>query len=154
MKSVERTIAGLLKLGPSSLAWQLGTDAESVTVRVAEVELADVPRLVRRWMGNRHPVRKGQRVGRVHIGRRRQEPAHPHAAGVVVSRVPRQRTAARTLRPQAQKNLHLVAANRAEDWIFMVSVPTVRIADFDYGRQSLMLALRDLRCQPRDQLVL
>ena len=63
------------------------TDPERVAVGVAEVELADMPGLVRGRHRDGQPVLKGEGMRRIDFGPAAQPPAHPDTAGVVVAGV-------------------------------------------------------------------
>src|SRR5262245_36247191 len=81
---------------------------------MAQVELAHVPRLVGRRIGDNHAVLERGLVKYVHFGGRVHPPRHPDPVGLIVARMLRHHRSTRALGALAEKDLRVVRTDAAE----------------------------------------
>src|SRR5205807_8215780 len=88
--------------------------AKGMTVGMPQMKLADVPGLIGRRPRHRQTMFECELMRLIYCGGRVEPPGHPNSAGVIVSRVPRHRAAARSLAVLAKKDFAFAGADAAK----------------------------------------
>src|SRR5436853_3309655 len=100
------------------------------------MKLAHVPGLISRRPRHRQTMFESELMRLIYCGGRVEAPRHPNSAGIIVTRLPRHRTAARTLAVLAKKDFAFTVADAAKSR-GIAPIPTFLPSEFLEPRKTL-----------------